>query len=64
MNDFTIAIYYFVDDLLLKIDNKSIYKRRKLSNSQVITTVIISAKYLFFGSRFPIEFSCYSKKMS
>jgi hypothetical protein len=28
-----------------KIDNKSIDKRRKLNNSQVITIVIISAKY-------------------
>jgi hypothetical protein len=50
MKDFTIAIYCFVDDLLLKIDNKSIDKRRKLSNSQVITTVIISAKY-FYGNQ-------------
>lgn len=47
MKDFTIAIYCFVDDLLLKFDNKSIDKRRKLSNSQVITTVIIPAKYLY-----------------
>ncbi len=50
MKDFTIAIYCFIDDLLLKIDNKPIDKRRKLSNSQVITTVILSAKY-FYGNQ-------------
>lgn len=50
MKDFTIAIYCFIDDLLLKIDNKSIDKRRKLTNSQVITTVIVSAKY-FYGNQ-------------
>ena len=48
MNDFTIAIYCFVDDLLLKIDDKSPDKRRKLTNYQIITTVIISSKY-FYG---------------
>ena len=47
MNDFTIAIYCFVDDLLLKIDDKSLDKRRKLTNSQIITTVIISSKYFY-----------------
>ncbi|MEA5261078.1 IS982 family transposase [Arcicella aquatica] len=50
MKDFTIAIYCFIDDLLLKIDNNPIDKRRKLSNSQVITTVILSAKY-FYGNQ-------------
>jgi hypothetical protein len=50
MKDFIIAIYCFVDYLLLKLDNKSIDKRRKLSNSQVITTVVISAKY-FYGNQ-------------
>ena len=50
MNDFTIAIYCFVDDLLLKIDNKSLDKRRKLTNSQMITIVIISSKY-FYGNQ-------------
>ena len=50
MNDFTIAIYCFVDDLMLKIDNKSLDKRRKLTNSQIITTVIISSKY-FYGNQ-------------
>ncbi len=50
MKDFTIAIYCFLDDLLLKIDNKEPDKRRKLTNSQIITTVIVSAKY-FYGNQ-------------
>ena len=45
MNDFKIAIYYFVDDLLLKIDDKSLEKRCKLTNYQMITTVLIFSKY-------------------
>ena len=44
MKDSTISFYCFVDDLLLKLDNKSIDKRR---NFQVITTVTTSAKYLY-----------------
>jgi hypothetical protein len=50
MKDFTIAIYCFLDDLLLKIDGKELDKRRKLTDSQVITTVILSAKY-FYGNQ-------------
>ncbi|WP_394995308.1 hypothetical protein [Emticicia sp.] len=50
MKDFTISIYCFIDDLLSKIDNKESDKRRKLSNSQVITTVILSGKY-FYGNQ-------------
>ena len=50
MKDFTIAIYCFIDDLLLKIDDKELDKRRKLTNSQVITTVILSGKY-FYGNQ-------------
>ena len=50
MNDFTIAIYCFVDDLLLKIDDKSLDKRRKLTNYQIITTVLIFSKY-FCGNQ-------------
>lgn len=50
MKNFTIAIYCFIDDLLSKIDDKELDKRRKLSNSQVITTVIISGKY-FYGNQ-------------
>lgn len=48
--DFTIAIYCFLDDLLLKFNDKKIDKRRKLKNSQVITTVILSTKY-FYGNQ-------------
>jgi hypothetical protein len=47
MKDFTIAIYCFIDDLLLKIDKKETDNRRKLTNSQLITIVIISSKYFY-----------------
>jgi hypothetical protein len=50
MKDFTVAIYCFIDDLLKKTQNISIDKRKKLSDAQVITTVIISAKY-FYGNQ-------------
>jgi hypothetical protein len=50
MKDFTIAIYCIIDDLLQKIDNCHLDSRRKLTNSQVITTVILSAKY-FYGNQ-------------
>lgn len=50
MKDFIIAIYRFLDNLFLKVDNKAIDKRLKLTNSQVITTVIVSAKY-FYGNQ-------------
>ena len=49
MKDFTIAIYCFLDDLLLKMDCTSVDKRRKLSDAQVITTVVLAAKY-FYGN--------------
>lgn len=39
-----------MDDLLLKIDDKSLDKCRKLNNSQIITTVFISSKY-FYGKQ-------------
>ncbi len=45
-----LAIYGFIDDLLKKTQTISIDKRRKLSGAQVITTLIISAKY-FYGNR-------------
>lgn len=50
MKDFTVAIYCFIDDLLKKTQNIFIDSRRKLSDAQVITTVIISAKY-FYGNQ-------------
>ncbi|TAE51825.1 MAG: IS982 family transposase [Cytophagales bacterium] len=50
MKDFTI-IYCFIDDLLQKMENNcSIDKRRKLTDAQIITTVIISARY-FYGNQ-------------
>mgnify|MGYP001796374060 CR=1 FL=1 len=50
MKDFTIAIYCFLDDLLLKIDPATIDNRRKLTDAQVVTTVILAAKY-FYGNQ-------------
>ncbi len=50
MKDFTVAIYCFIDDLLKKTQNIFIDSRRKISDAQVITTVIISAKY-FYGNQ-------------
>ena len=50
MKDFTVAIYCLIDDLLQKIDNNHLDCRRKLTNSQVITTVILSCKY-FYGNQ-------------
>lgn len=50
MKDFTLAIYCLIDDLLQKIDDNHLDSRRKLTNSQVITTVILSCKY-FYGNQ-------------
>lgn len=50
MKDFTIAIYCFLDDLLLKINPEAIDNRRKLTDAQVVTTVILAAKY-FYGNQ-------------
>ncbi len=50
MEDFTIAIYCFIDDLLLKMNPKPVDKRRKLTDSQVITTAILATKY-FYGNQ-------------
>lgn len=49
MEDFTIAIYCFVDDFLLHTTS-NLPSRRKLSDAQVITTVIVSAR--FFSGNF------------
>jgi hypothetical protein len=49
MEDFTIAIYCFIDDLLQKTHTRQVDKRRKLTDSQVVTTLILSAKY-FYGN--------------
>jgi Transposase DDE domain len=44
MNDFTIAIYCFVDDYLL-IAGQEIAAKRKLSDAEIITTALVSARY-------------------
>ena len=44
MNDFTIAIYCFVDDYLLVAGEKAAAKR-KLSDAEVITTALLAARY-------------------
>ena len=50
MEEFTIAIYCFFDDLLQKLDPMPIDKRRKLTDAQVITTATLAAKY-FYGNQ-------------
>ncbi len=50
MKDFTLAIYCFIDDLLLQTGKNSVDKRRKLNDSQIITAAILSAKY-FYGNQ-------------
>ena len=44
MNDFTIAIYCFVDDYLQVAGRKAAAKR-KLSDAEVITTALLAARY-------------------
>ena len=49
MEDFTIAIYCFIDDIL-KVGHKKSGNRRKLSDSEIITSALISARY--FGGNY------------
>ena len=49
MEDFTIAIYCFVDDYL-KIRPSKVGARRKLTDAQIITTALVAARY--FGGNF------------
>lgn len=44
MNDFTIAIYCFVDDYL-QIAGKKASAKRKVSDAEIITTALVSARY-------------------
>lgn len=44
MNDFTIAIYCFVDDYL-QVAGKKAPAKRKLTDAQVITTALVAARY-------------------
>lgn len=50
MKDFTVAIYCFIDDLLKKTQKEFIDSRRKITDAQVITTVVVAAKY-FYGNQ-------------
>lgn len=50
MKDFTVAIYCLIDDLLQKNNNCRLDSRRKLTDSQVVTTVVLSCKY-FYGNQ-------------
>jgi hypothetical protein len=49
MKDFTVAIYVFLDDLCKILVKKPLDSRRKLTESQVMTTVILAARY-FHGN--------------
>lgn len=49
MEDFTIAIYCFVDDFL-KLGHPKAGGRRKMSDAEVITTALVAARY--FGGNF------------
>lgn len=49
MEDFTIAIYCFIDDYL-KIKNKKESSQRKLSDAEIITTALVAARY--FGCNY------------
>ncbi|MFD2065303.1 IS982 family transposase, partial [Pontibacter silvestris] len=44
MNDFTIAIYCFIDDYL-KVAGQKPAAKRKLSDAEVITTALVAARY-------------------
>lgn len=44
MNDFTIAIYCFVDDYL-QIAGDKISAKRKISDAEIITTALVGARY-------------------
>jgi hypothetical protein len=51
VKDFTLTTYCFIDDLLKKIQsNPALDSRRKLSDAQVITTLLISVRY-FYGNQ-------------
>jgi len=51
MNDFTIAIYCFVDDYLQISGNKT-YAKRKVSDAEIITTALVAARY--FGGNLAV----------
>ncbi|BDS13327.1 IS982 family transposase [Aureispira anguillae] len=49
MEDFTIAIYCFIDDYL-KIKNRKASSKRKSSDAEIITTALVAARY--FGGNY------------
>lgn len=51
MNDFTIAIYCFVDDYL-KISGQKPAAKRKLNDAEIITTALVAARY--FGGNMSV----------
>jgi hypothetical protein len=59
MEDFTIAIYCFLDDYLQLSHPKEDVKR-KMSNAEVLTTAIIAARY--FSANF-VKARCYMKQV-
>ena len=50
MNDFTVAIYCYIDDFLKLSNHKQENKKRKMSDAEIITTALISAFY--FGGNY------------
>ena len=48
MTDYTVAIYYFMDDYLKKIQPR-IDTRRKVNDAQILTVAVLSAQY-FYGN--------------
>ena len=50
MDDFTVAIYCYIDDFLKFSTHKSKNKKRKMSDAEVITTAIVAAQY--FGGNY------------
>lgn len=50
MNDFTVAIYGFIDDFLKAIEHHQGNKKRQMSDAEIITTTILAARY--FGGNY------------
>lgn len=59
MEDFTVAIYCFLDDYF-KISHPKEDVKRKMSNAEILTTAIIAARY--FAGNF-VKARCYMKQV-
>ncbi len=59
MEDFTIAIYCFVDDYL-KVGHPKAGAKRKLTDAQIITTALVAARY--FGGNY-VKARCYLREV-